>query len=130
MPISPAQLKPRWPNRKAFAERDKRLKQTQTGDFNRRHLAKERPELTEGQRVWITNSKTADIVLRKADAPRSYVVDTGSEEVRRNKTHLRALPVLPATQTEATENAQKKGEGERMLTEPQVRPKRDVKPLG
>lgn len=33
LPVSPAQLKPRWPNRKAFAERDKRLKQTQTGDF-------------------------------------------------------------------------------------------------
>ena len=88
----------------------------------------EKPELTEGQRVWITNSKTPAIVLRKADAPRSYVVDTGSEEVRRNKTHLSALPDLPATQTEATENAQKDGDGERMLTEPQTCPKRDVKP--
>lgn len=73
-------------------------------------------------------TQTPAIVLRKADAPRSYVVDTGSEEVRRNKTHLRALPVLPAKQTEATENAQKEGEGERMLTEPQACPKRDVKP--
>jgi hypothetical protein len=78
--------------------------------------------------VWITNSKTPAIVLRKADAPSSYVEDTGSEEVRRNKTHLRDLSDLPATQTEATENAQKEGEGERMLTESQVRPKRDVKP--
>ena len=85
------------------------------------------PELSEGQHVWITNSKTPAIVLIKTDAPSSYVVDTGSEEVQRNKTHLRALPDLPATQTEATENAQK-GEGERMLTEPQARPKRDVKP--
>ncbi|CAB1347458.1 unnamed protein product [Coregonus sp. 'balchen'] len=59
LPVSPAQLKPRWPNRKAFAERDKRLKQTQTGDFNRRHRATERPELTEGQRVWITNTSNS-----------------------------------------------------------------------
>ena len=64
-------------------------------------------------------------MLRKADAPRSYVVDTGSEEVRRNKTHLRALP---ATQPETTEHAQKAGDGERMLTEPQACPKKDVKP--
>ena len=77
----------------------------------------------------LQTQKTPSIVLRKADAPRSYVVDTGSEEARRNKTHLRALPDLPATQTEeATENAQKEGEGERMITEPQTRPKRVVKP--
>ena len=78
--------------------------------------------------MWITNSKTPAIVLRKEEAPRSYVVDTGSEEVRRNKTHLSGLPDLPATQTEATENAQKAGEGERMLTEPKAHPERDVKP--
>ena len=47
---------------------------------------------------------------------------------KRNKTHLRALPDLPAAQTEATENAQKEGEGERMLTEPEACPKRDLKP--
>ena len=47
----------------------------------------------------------------------------------RNKKHLRGHPDLTATQAEvATDNAQKEGEGERMLTEPQARPKREVNP--
>ena len=65
-------------------------------------------------------------MLRKADAPRAYVVDPGSAEVRKNKTQVRALPATQAEET--TDNAQKEGEGEGMLTEPQARPKRDVKP--
>ena len=68
-------------------------------------------------------------MLRTADAARSYVVDTGSEEVRRNKTHLRDLPDLLATQAEeATDNAQEEEEVERMLTDSQACPKWDVKP--
>ena len=50
----------------------------------------------------------------------------GSEEVQRNKTHLRALPDQPHRLRSQT--IQKEGEGERMLKEPQARPKRDVKP--
>lgn len=45
-----------------------------------------------GQRVWITNTQEMAMELRKADTPRSYVVEIDSEEVRRNKAHLRPLP--------------------------------------
>jgi len=43
LPVSPVQLKPQWPNRKAFADKDKQLKHTQTVDFNHRHRATVRP---------------------------------------------------------------------------------------
>lgn len=55
-----------------------------------------RPELQAGQRVWITNTKESATVQRKSDTPRSYVVETDSEEVRRNKAHLRPLLEIQA----------------------------------
>ncbi|XP_035986767.1 uncharacterized protein LOC118556076 isoform X4 [Fundulus heteroclitus] len=92
LPLSPSQLKLQWPNQKKFADKDKELKQAQTLAYNKRHRAGVRPELTAGQRVWITNTQETATVLRKTDTPRSYVVETNSEEVRRNKTHHRPLP--------------------------------------
>uniref|UniRef100_A0A087YS49 Integrase catalytic domain-containing protein n=1 Tax=Poecilia formosa TaxID=48698 RepID=A0A087YS49_POEFO len=92
LPLSPSQLKPQWPNQKKVADKDKELKQAQTLAYNKRHRAGVSPELKAGQRVWITNTQETATVLRGADTPCSYVVETDSEVVRRNKAHLRPLP--------------------------------------
>ncbi|XP_062859493.1 uncharacterized protein LOC134321620 [Trichomycterus rosablanca] len=132
LPVSPGQLKPRWPNRKAFAEKDKRLKHAQTVTYNYRHRASARPELKAGQRVWITNTQEPATVLREADTPRSYVVETDSEEVRRNKAHLRLLPDLQTPPQVVEDTEQQTAEPEERTGERSQRAhlKREVKAPG
>ncbi len=101
LPQAKSQFKPRWPNRRAFKEKNERLKITQTLNFNRRHKATARPELKPGQAVWISKSQRPATVLGKANTPRSYIVQAGTEELRRNRAHLLAQPEfsVPAPET-------------------------------
>ncbi|XP_072769851.1 uncharacterized protein [Nerophis lumbriciformis] len=92
LPQASSNLKPQRPRTKAFDKKDYQLKCTQAQNFDSRHRATQKPELRPGQSVWISPSKQTATVIRKADTPRSYVVDTGAEEVRRNRAHLQALP--------------------------------------
>jgi len=44
------------------------------------------------QAVWISKSQQPATVLGKANTPRSYMVQTGAKQLRRNKAHLRPQP--------------------------------------
>ncbi|KAL6459873.1 hypothetical protein MHYP_G00316320 [Metynnis hypsauchen] len=128
LPVSPGQLKPKWPDQKKFADKDQELKQAQMLAYNKRHRAGVRPELKAGQRVWITNTHEPATVLREADTPRSYVVETDSEEVRRNKAHLRPLPDIQTPTQTVGDTEQTTGPEEREDEQVErARPKREVK---
>ncbi|KAL6483174.1 hypothetical protein MHYP_G00080460 [Metynnis hypsauchen] len=128
LPVSPGQLKPQWPDQKKFADKDQELKQAQMLAYNKRHRAGVRPELKAGQRVWITNTHEPATVLREADTPRSYVVETDSEEVRRNKAHLRPLPDIQTPTQTVGDTEQTTGPEERGDEQVErARPKREVK---
>lgn len=128
LPLSPSQLKPQWPNQKKFADKDKELKQAQALAYNKRHRAGVRPELQAGQRVWITNTQEPATVLREADTPRSYVVETDTEEVRRNKAHLRPLPDIQGPTQNVGDTEQTAAPELRVEeNEERVHPRREVK---
>ncbi|XDV25073.1 hypothetical protein PO909_029054 [Leuciscus waleckii] len=49
--------------------------------------------------VWVKDTKEKGTVIRQAEAPRSYVIDTPRGNLRRNRNHLVSTPVAPAAQT-------------------------------
>ena len=51
------------------------------------------PELAPGDKVWVTDKEVPGAVVQQAHTPRSYIVDTPSAVIRRNRRHLVADPM-------------------------------------
>lgn len=98
VPISSEQLQPQWPDLERFREKDTVLKLQQQQTFNRRHRTQTLPPLQPGQHVWIKPTHTEGTVVSQAQTPRSYEVETpDGGRLRRNRSHLREIPVPPAS---------------------------------
>lgn len=63
----------------------------QISHYNLRHRSRTLQELNSGQNVWITTEKAPGTVLGAANMPRSYLVDTDKDVLRKNRIHLRAI---------------------------------------
>ena len=94
LPQSTQTLTPQWPYLQEFKVRDKEYKLRQKRDFDSRHRARDLPDIPIDTDVWITTdgSPTTGRVVAPADAPRSYIVETPSGEVRRNRRQLNIVP--------------------------------------
>ena len=68
-------------------QRDKEAKQRQKWNFNAHHGARSLPTLLTGDKVWVTDRKEEGIVMEEI-FPRSYVVNTHSGTLRRNRKYL------------------------------------------
>ena len=90
LPQTTEQLTPQWSYLHDFRERDKEMKKRQKRDFDRHHCVRELPDLPEDTDVWVTSggSLTRGQVQSEANAPRSYLVDTPTGSVRRNRSQL------------------------------------------
>jgi len=68
-----------------------RRSDTAKTNFDRRHRAKELPELSVGERVWIPDLRLYGKISRVCDIPRSYAIDTeiGGRIVRNRKFLIR-----------------------------------------
>ena len=82
---------PEWPHITNFRRLDERYKQSQKEHYDKRHRVRTLPPLPEDQPVWVGTRglQTPGRVSHAADAPRSYVVETASGQVRRNRANLR-----------------------------------------
>ena len=83
---------PNWPYLKDFRRKNEVVKSKQKRSYDRRHRFCLLPEIPEDTPVWIT-SRDRQIpgrVDHQAETPRSYVVDTPSGQVQRNRRHLTA----------------------------------------
>ncbi len=105
-------LVPGWEYLKVFREKDKQFKHSQKRNFDRHHRARELPPIPDDAEVWVTSEKhpTRGRVISPAEAPRSYVVDTPSGQLRRNRGHLNIVPKEtetggPALETESPPRA-------------------------
>ena len=93
--ILPTPLKesyvPEWSHITNFRRLDERYKQSQKEHYDKRHRVRTLPPLPEDQPVWVGTRglQTPGRVSHAADAPRSYVVETASGQVRRNHANLR-----------------------------------------
>ena len=94
VPQLPATLTPEWSYLTEFCEKEKVEKLKQKGNYDRRHRVRDLPELSEDKSVWVhTQNRTEPgRVITSADAPRSYVVETESGDIHRNRAHLTSRP--------------------------------------
>ena len=94
LPQTNKQLIPDWPYLETFREKNKEFKKKQKANFDKRHRTLELSPIPDGTPVWITseNKPIEGTVLSSAGLPRSYVVDTPTGEVHRNRRHLKIIP--------------------------------------
>ena len=94
VPQTNQQLIPQWPRLSEFRRLNKLYKRKQKRFFDHGHRVRELPALPNDTEVWI-DTDTGPIsgtIISTADTPRSYVVQTPTAEVRRNRSQLRIRP--------------------------------------
>ena len=91
IPQITSQLTPQWHFLPDFQQKDKEFKKKQKRNYDRRHQVRPADTLPDDSLVWVTtgNSKTPGTVITNAGTPRSYLVNTPSGPVRRNRQHLK-----------------------------------------
>ena len=84
-------LIPQWPHTENFRQLDAKFKALQKENYDRRHRVQELPSLPEDETVWVDTrgQQAPGRILHTADTPRSYLVETPTAHVRRNRMHLR-----------------------------------------
>eukprot|EP00731_Ephydatia_muelleri_P032552 Em0024g96a len=78
LPQTLEHLKPEWPYLLRFQEQDLEFKSHQKSNYDRHHRVYQLPDIPDQTEVWITTDKskpTPGIVVGKAGAPRSYIVE-------------------------------------------------------
>ena len=94
LPQTREKLTPQWPYLSDFRARNHEFKERQKRDFDQQHRARELPDLPDDTAVYVTmdGQPTTGRIVRSANAPRSYIVDTQSGSIRRNRSQLNAVP--------------------------------------
>ena len=108
VPQTSRQLTPQWPYLEEFRRLNKLHKERQKNSFDLKHGTKELPDSLDDTEVWIT-SPTEPIrgrVVMPAGTPRSYMVQTPTGEVRRNRSQLRVVPETDPSSTMKPEENQ------------------------
>jgi len=104
IPLLNDQLIPDWDFLEEFRSNNRIFKDRQKRDFDRRHRTRALPPIPDDSDVWITsgNQPVTGRVVSPASTPRSYVVETPTGQVRRNRQHLNRMPEShePIDQTE------------------------------
>jgi len=100
VPVMPTSLEPNWPGFEKVKDDARQQKLRQKEDYDSRFRVRELPPLQIGQKVWVPDRKESATVTRLADTPRSYVVESETGQVRRNRRSL-----LPCGKDETTERA-------------------------
>ncbi|KAK0148358.1 hypothetical protein N1851_011319 [Merluccius polli] len=91
IPQLPTSLRPRWPNVNSYRKSEKQAKKKQQQCYNLRHRARPLHLLQPGQNVWLPRENKKGTVIQHATTPRSYIIHTDEGQVRRNRTHMRAI---------------------------------------
>ncbi|KAK0150891.1 Gag-Pol polyprotein [Merluccius polli] len=92
VPQHPSLLTPELPDSTLVAAKEKERRMKDTANFNKRHRVRDLSQLTPGQPVWITDTKSQGTVVSSHSAPRSYMVDGPAGSIRRNRHHLVPFP--------------------------------------
>ena len=92
VPMFHTQLSPQWPNLEKLQARESESKVKQQLTFNNRRRATPLTQLESGTEVLVKDLKCPGVVVEAAKTPRSYVVETPTSTIRRNRVHLTPLP--------------------------------------
>jgi len=90
-------LTPNWPYLSAFKKAHLLYKEKQKLNFDKSHRVKDQSDAPIGSEVVITtdDSPVGGRVIAPANTPRSYIVETPSGELRRNRSQFNVLPEQP-----------------------------------
>ena len=99
LPMMTSQLMPNRPNHDMVRQRDESAKEKQAFYFDRRHGVKEMSKLQPGDTVRLKapgekqwGKPSVVVKPYEGNEARSYVVDTGNGEYRRNRRHIQIIP--------------------------------------
>lgn len=109
LPVTPSLLMPKTIDRDILFSREKERIRRQKEDFDHRYHRRKRDDLEVGDRVWIRDLRRWRVILKRADQPRSYIVQTDRGTYRRNRSHLHRLSI-PLGYFEIPENTSNKKE--------------------
>lgn len=90
IPLSDHQLIPKWPFLPEFKWSNQTFKQNQKSNFDNRHGVRELPLISDNHNVWVSTGgdPTPGTVVSTAPTPRSYVINTPTGVVHRNRSQL------------------------------------------
>lgn len=97
LPENPKNFLPQWPDLGEVREREKQDRMTLKVNFDEKHRARPQPKLHPGETVWVKGSETSGTVVKSTVNDRSYVIDTPSGQIRRNRRHLESAPMIPVS---------------------------------
>ena len=85
IPIIPRHLIPQLPNQELFKEKEAWYRSKQKKNFDNLDKAQQLKHLPSGAAVYITDMDCTGTVIRPSKKPRSYLVDTPTTVVSRNR---------------------------------------------
>ena len=102
LPLQQQKLVPDWSYLDQFCQQDKMFKQRQKQGYDTHHHTCPLPELSEQTPVLVQTGRrrVPGTVTAQAPSPRSYLVDTTSGQLRRNRHHLIPVPINPSPSLE------------------------------
>lgn len=103
LPTMPSSLQPEWTDLGRLRRDEEENKRKQQLNYNRRHNTYPLPHLRAGDHVWVSDTKERGTVLKPAHTPRSYLIETPSGVLRRNRYHLTNTPVAPGASGNSTD---------------------------
>ena len=94
VPQAREQFLPQWSYLPRFQRDEQQHKGKQEKNFDRRHRTLALPIIPDGSDVWISaeRGERRGTVVTEAQTPRSYIVETPTGSVRRNRSHLKVVP--------------------------------------
>ena len=107
LPQTNDQLIPKWTYLPNVQDSHTRFKEKQKEVFDHRHRVREQPPVSEDTEVWVTsgNKPQRGRVVSQAGTPRSYLVETSSGTLRRNRLHLNIVPEREQPERSSTDCA-------------------------
>ena len=77
-----------------FKEENADFKQIQKVQFDSQHWVSEQDSIPDSSDVWVTSETdiVSGIVVSVGENPRSYIIETPTMQVLRNRAHLHVLP--------------------------------------
>ena len=109
LPALPSVLLPQNPNDDKIRQSDKKSKEKAKGNYDRFHGARELSPLPEGKNVIVRENNQwnkSGVVVSGDPVNRTYLVNTGSGVIRRNRVHLQPMPESVIVQPTETPPAQ------------------------
>ena len=90
LPVLAKTLEPRdlKREREEVVKKEEIYKSNQRQSFNQRHQAKELPDLTSGDSVWIRDQGCLGKIQERTQHPHSFIIETEKGTLRRNRSAL------------------------------------------